>query len=109
MWAFTEQCGADMNDPPPQRFQQDSAFDIPLVLFRVGPMLGAVVLDGDPPFFPAEVGACDNSTGGVSYTNLRLRPRQPIVDEQHPCDAFLRRLGSAVDVVENFAERDESS
>ncbi|AAS03525.1 hypothetical protein MAP_1208 [Mycobacterium avium subsp. paratuberculosis K-10] len=60
-------------------------------------MLVAVILRGDLDLFPSHVQIRLGPTPFVADRDLRLRPREPGVDQQHPQPALFGRLGAAVD------------
>nr|AAC46201.1 MAV278 [Mycobacterium avium] len=60
-------------------------------------MLVAVILRGDLDLFPSHVQIRLGPTPFVAHRDLRLRPREPGVDQQHPQPALFGRLGAAVD------------
>lgn len=68
--AVVEEGGVDADYSPAQCFQGCDSVDVLRALGGVGPMVGAVVFDGDAPFVPAHIDPGDEPAAAVADHQL---------------------------------------
>ena len=87
---------AHPNDAPTQAFELGGAVDVLGALQRIGPVLGAVELDGYLPLLPAHVDAGDDQAPFIAHDDLGIGSGHTAFDEHEPRRCFLWRLGAGI-------------